>query len=154
MSQNQVTNSSPLIVFQRIGHIDLLPSTLGQLSIPQAVRKEVFGQDPMPQWIEERTLAQPLASQIVAARLGPGEREAIALALELHATLLLIDDLPARRLAQSLNIPVMGSLGLLLRAKNQRLIPVVRPLMEAMQSQEFRISDRVFARILSAAGEL
>lgn len=154
MSQNQVTNSSPLIVLQRIGHIDLLPSTLGQISIPQAVRKEVFGQDLVPQWIEERTLAQPLAAQIIAARLGPGEREAIALALELRATLLLIDDLPARRLAQSLNIPVMGTLGLLLRAKNQGLIPVVRPLMEAMQSQEFRISDRVFARILSAASEL
>jgi predicted nucleic acid-binding protein len=86
MSQNQVTNSSPLIVLQRIGHIDLIPSTLGQLYIPQAVRKEVFGQDPVPTWIEERTLAQPLAAQIVAARLGPGEREAIALALELRAT--------------------------------------------------------------------
>jgi uncharacterized protein len=154
MSQNRVTSSSPLIVLHRIGYIDLLSGTLGQLSIPQAVRKEVFGQDPVPQWIEVRTLAQPLASQIVAARLGPGEREAIALALELQATLLLIDDLPARRLAQSLNIPVMGTLGLLLQAKHQGLIPAVRPLMMAMQNQEFRISDRVFAGILSAAGEV
>ena len=154
MSQYQVTNSSPLIVFLRIGQIDLLPSTLGPLFIPQAVRKEVFGQDPVPQWLEERTLAQPLAAQIVAARLGHGECEAIALALKLRATLLLIDDLPARRLAQSLNIPVMESLGLLLRAKGNGLIPAVRPLMEAMQSQEFQISDRVFAKILSAAGEL
>ena len=93
MSQNQVTNSSPLIVLQRIGHIDLLPGILGRLLIPQAVRQEVFGQDPVPEWIEERTLAQPLAAQIGAARLGSGEREAIALALELRATLLLIDDL-------------------------------------------------------------
>jgi predicted nucleic acid-binding protein len=74
--------------------------------------------------------------------------------LELQATLLLMDDLPARRLAQSLNIPVIGSVGLLLRAKEKGIIPAVRPLMEAMQSEEFRISHRVFTTILSAAGEI
>jgi predicted nucleic acid-binding protein len=153
MSQLFVTNSSPLIVFQRIGQFDLLHATLERLSVPPAVKQEVFGSDPPPEWIDIRTLAQPLASQIVAMRLGPGEREAIALALELRAALLLIDDLPARRLAQSLNIPVMGSLGVLLRAKQEGHILAVRPLMEAMQNEEFRVSDRVFTRILSAAGE-
>ena len=85
--------------------------------------------------------------------MGAGEREAIALALELRATWLVIDDLAARRLAQSLDIPVVGSLGLLLKAKEEGLIPAIRPLMEAMQRDEFRISDRLFAGILSAAGE-
>jgi predicted nucleic acid-binding protein len=67
---------------------------------------------------------------------------------------LIHDDLPARRLAQSLNIPVMGTLGLLLRAKNRGHISAVRPLMDAMQREGFRIADRVFAQILSAADEV
>jgi predicted nucleic acid-binding protein len=91
--------------------------------IPTAVRQEVFGADPLPEWLEEKSLMQPLTAQIIASRLGPGESEAIVLALELDATLLLIDDLPARRLAQSLNIPFMGSLGLLLSAKEKVSYP-------------------------------
>ena len=98
-------------------------------------------------------MAQPLASQIVAARLGAGEREAIALALEMGAAELILDDLAARRLAQSLQLAVIGSAGLLLRAKEHGLIQRVRPLMQAMQDVGFHISERVFAGILTAAGE-
>jgi predicted nucleic acid-binding protein len=150
-----VIDSSQLIVFQRIEQFDLLCALLRPVYIPPAVRREVFGAaDPLPEWIEERQLIQPLASQIVASRLGPGESEAIALALELRATELVLDDLAARRLAQSLHIAVIGSAGLLLRAKTKGLIPEVRPLMEAMQRAEFHISARVYAGILAAAGEV
>jgi hypothetical protein len=71
----------------------------------------------------------------------------------MQATELLIDDLAARRLAQSLGIPIIGSLGLLLRAKQRGLVVVVRPLLEAMQSNDFRISEDLFTGILVAAGE-
>jgi predicted nucleic acid-binding protein len=107
----------------------------------------------LPAWIEEYPLTQPLASQIATARLGPGESEAIALALELGASELVLDDLPARRLAQSLHIPVIGSVGLLLRAKERGLIAAVRPLMTTMQQEDFRISEGVFDGILAAADE-
>ncbi len=148
-----VTNSSPLIVFQRIDRWSLLRELFGRLFIPPAVHLEVFGADLLPEWLAERPLAQPLASQIVAARLGAGEREAIALALELGATQVFLDDLAARRLAQSLNIAVLGSAGIVLRAKVQGLIPAVRPLLEAMQAAEFRVAPHVLDRILAAAGE-
>lgn len=148
-----VANSSPLIVFERVERLDVLRELFGQLRVPSAVRLEVFGTNQLPDWVEERSLSQPLAPQIASARLGAGESEAIALALEVKATELIIDDLAARRLAQSLGLSIIGCLGLLLRAKHRGLIPVVRPLMQAMQSDEFRISDNLFAKILSAAGE-
>ncbi len=148
-----VIDASPLIVFQRIGYVSLLPNLLQQVFIPPAVRREAFGRDPLPEWLEEHALTQPLASQIAAARLGAGESEAIALALELKVVWLTIDDLAARRLAQSLAIGVIGSVGLLLSAKVMGLIPAVRPLMEAMQSVDFRVSDSVFTKVLLAAGE-
>jgi predicted nucleic acid-binding protein len=90
---------------------------------------------------------------MVSARLGKGEREAIALALELQATELIIDDLPARRLATSLGLPIIGTLGLLLRAKKKGVILAVRPLMEDLQARDFHISERLFEGILAAAGE-
>lgn len=148
-----VSDSSPLIIFQRIGQLNLLAVLLERVYIPPAVRREVFGTDPLPNWLEERHLAQPLAAQVLAAQLGAGEREAIALALEAHATWVLIDEIPARRLAQTLRLIVVGSLGLLVKAKDQGLIPEVRPLIEAMRNHDFRISDRVINAILVAANE-
>ena len=71
----------------------------------------------------------------------------------MQATRILLDDLPARRLVQALNIPAMGSLGILLLAKEQGLIPAIRPLIEAMQQADFRVSESVLLKILVAAGE-
>lgn len=148
-----VANSSPFIALERIGYLYLLPALLEKVNIPPAVRQEVFGSDPVPAWVEEVSLRQPMAPLMIAMRLGPGEREAVALAMELRADELVLDDLPARRLAISLGIPVIGTLGLLLRAKKRGLIQEVGLLLEALQAQGFHISGRVFSSILTAAGE-
>ncbi len=148
-----VADSSPLIALDRIGQLSLLPALLGQIHIPPAVRLEVFGQRPLPDWIVEQPLRQPIASRIASARLGPGERETVALALELSAAEVIIDDLPARRLAYALRVPVIGTLGLLLRAKKHGLIPLLCPPVEALQNHEFHASARLVEGILAAAGE-
>lgn len=148
-----VANSSPLIALDRIGQLPLLPVLLIKIHIPRAVRQEVFEQNPLPDWIVERPLRQPIASRITSARLGPGEREAVALALELSAAEVIIDDLAARRLAYALQVPVIGTLGLLLRAKKRGLIPLIRPLVEALQDHEFHASARLVEGIFAAAGE-
>jgi predicted nucleic acid-binding protein len=148
-----VANSSPFIALERIGQFDLLPMLFKQLWIPPAVRQEVFASKSLPAWVKEVQLQQPLAPQMAGVRLGAGEREAIALALELKAAELILDDLPARRFAIALGLPVIGTLGLLLRSKEQGLIPLVRPLLEDLQNQEFHISERLFIGILVAAGE-
>ncbi len=149
-----VGNSSPLIVFQQIEQLALLQRLVGKLLIPAAVRRELFRIDPLPDWIEERILSQPLAPQLIAARIGPGEREAIALALEVKANWLIIDDLAGRRLAPSLGIKVIGSAGLFLKAKAEGLVTHIRPLLNAMQSYDFYIAEHVVEEILKAADEL
>ncbi len=148
-----VANSSPFIALERIGQQHLLPALLGQVRIPPAVGQEVFGARLLPDWAILVRLQQPIASRITSARLGAGEREAIALALELNADEILLDDLAARRLAYALKIPILGTLGLLLRAKNRGLIPQIRPLVKALQDHEFRASARFIEGILAAAGE-
>jgi uncharacterized protein len=149
-----ISNSSPFIALERIGHIHLLPAMIGKITIPPAVRLEVFGSEQIPDWVEEKGLVQPLASRMTATFLGAGEREAISLALELSASEIILDDLPARRLATSLGLPVTGSLGLLLRAKRDGMIPAIRPLLDALLAQDFHISEKVFIGVLTAADEV
>lgn len=153
MFERCVTNASPLIIYERVGQFHLLQHVLAHAFIPPAVRYEVYGTNQLPSWLAERALTQPLASRIIAARLGAGEREALALALEMQATCVALDDLPARRVAQALNITVIGSLGLLLQAKSAGHIDAIRPIIQAMQAADFRASEHVVAGVLAAAGE-
>ncbi len=153
MNFTRVIDASPLIVFQRIGQPGLLQDVLGHVYAPPAVCREVYGDQPTPDWITERPPVQPLATRVIAARLGFGESAAIALALEMNADELVLDDLAARRLAVSLRLRIIGSVGLVLRAKDRKLIEAVRPILDAMKDQQFHISEHVFLKILAAAGE-
>lgn len=149
-----IANASPLIALERIHHLDLLPQLFNTLHIPPAVRREVFGSRMTPTWIVERPLSQPISQQILAARLGSGESESIALALELFPCYILLDDLAARRLAQSFNLNVFGTVGLLLLARQRNLIATLRPFLDALLEADFRISASLYHLALTQAGEL
>ena len=77
----------------------------------------------------------------------------IALALEQHAQLVLLDELTGRKVAESLQLPVIGSVGILIRAKQMQLIPAVRPLLEQMVQRGVRYSQRFVTSILRQIGE-
>jgi hypothetical protein len=87
------------------------------------------------------------------AGLGDGESEAISLAVELGARWIVLDDRAARRLAQGLGLPVIGTLGLLLAAKRRGLLTVIRPSVDALVRQGFHIASELYERVLSDAGE-
>jgi len=148
-----ITNASPLIAFERLQRLDLLPQLFNVLHIPPAVRREVFGAHAAPTWIVEQHLSQPISRQILAARLGAGESEAIALALEVTPRYVLLDDLAARRLAQSFNLNVLGTVGLLLLARQRNLLPALRPSLDALLVADFRISEALYDFALAQAGE-
>lgn len=148
-----VSNSSPLIALERIGRVDLLRQIFGaKMAIPPAVAREVYANAAIPQWIRIMsvvTVVDPTASPT----LGAGEREAIALALAERAQLIILDDLPARRLAARRGLSVIGTVGVLLVAKRSGAIPAVSPLLEALVSSGFHLSDRVRGTVLTAANE-
>jgi predicted nucleic acid-binding protein len=85
--------------------------------------------------------------------LGAGESEAISLAIEMKARLLLLDDLAARRLALGLHLPIIGTLGLLLAAKRKGLLETVKPSLDQLMACEFRVSADLYERLLRDAGE-
>jgi len=107
----------------------------------------------LPAAIHVQPLSQPAGAQVVRAALGPGESEAITLALECSAGLVLLGDKAARRLAVTLRLPVIGTLDLLLKAKEAGFIDSLRPRLEALRLLPFHIAPRLLAAVLAEARE-
>lgn len=149
-----VANSSPLIALEQLELLDLLGKIFSRVLVPPAVVREVAPTVALPKWIIEQDLSQTIGSQILSASLGAGESEALSLALELKASLLILDERPARRLAGALGVPVIGTLGLLLKAKSLALIAELKPHLEVLLEQDFWISPALYKQVLKSAGEL
>jgi predicted nucleic acid-binding protein len=148
-----VSDASPLIALHQIDALKLLEGLFGGIVISPAVAKEVAPSVPLPSWVETRPLEQPMAGEVLHASLGAGESEAISLARELHADWLLLDERLARRLAQAIGLPVAGTLGLLVRAKEKGLLPAVRPHVDTLLHAGFHATPALIERILRHAGE-
>ncbi len=146
-----VPDASPLISLYQIDRLELLHGLFERVVVPPAVEREVWPSlGELPLWAERRSVLPPLG---FADHLHSGEREAIALAVQLAADLVLMDDLQGRHVATALGLTVVGSLGLLVRAKRVMLIREVRPLMDAMIASGLYASNAVYRQILTIAGE-
>ncbi|MGO9470662.1 MAG: DUF3368 domain-containing protein [Isosphaeraceae bacterium] len=146
-----VSNSSCLIGLDAVGSIGILEQLYGTIMVPDAVAQECGGT--LPIWVQVHSVQnQPLA-QSLRLGLGAGEAEAIALSLERSAARIILDDKKARRTARQLNLPVTGTLAVLLRAKEQGIIPSVRDLVDALIVAEFHVSDALVQEVLQQAGE-
>ena len=159
-----VSDTSPLSGLAITGHLFLLQQIYGQVVIPAAVADELRrgGQDDPRihevqslNWIEvQRPRNLALAESLQSDRnLDRGEAEAIALALELKADELLIDERLGRREARRLGLSITGLLGLLLVAKRQGLIEAIRSVIDALNSEAgFRVSSQLMTEVLRAGG--
>ncbi len=148
-----MSDASALIALQQIGQLSLLGTLFGTVVIPPAVAREVASVT-LPSFVLERPLELPLSPTVVRAGLGAGESEAIGLALELRADRIIIDELPARRLAEQLAMPLIGTLGILLAAKRRELIPSVREAIDSLRRGGFRVANALYEDVLRRAGEL
>lgn len=149
-----VSNSSPLIALEQIGQIELLHSLFAEILIPDQVAAEtVASVQPRP-WIRQQSLSLSVLPLVQRPTLGPGEREAICLAIEVKAGAILLDDDPARKLAVQLGLPVIGTAGVLVLARERQLIPVVRPCLDALIENRFFLSRALYDLILNRVGEM
>ena len=91
--------------------------------------------------------------KIYQAKLHDGEVEVMMLAKEISADLLIIDDNAAKKTAKFLGFTVTGTLGILLKAKAEKIISEVRPILEKMLAEKFYISDEILNLVLKTARE-
>ena len=139
-----VSNTSPLLYLHQLGSLDLLPTLYSKVLVPRSVVEElsvggVVGHDTpnvagIP-WVEIVSSAN-LALLALATDLGKGESEAIAIAHERNA-LLILDDGLARRHASLIGVTLTGTLGVLLKAKANGHIPEVAPLVAKLTELGF-----------------
>ncbi|MFB2981425.1 DUF3368 domain-containing protein [Microseira sp. BLCC-F43] len=157
-----ISDTTPLSELSKIGQLNLLKDIFGQVIIPQEVYNEVTTgthpattEVPLAKWIEVRMVSdsQKVLNLKNTTRLGWGECGAIILAEELGADRLLIDDSPARREAESRNLPVVGTVGILLLAKQQGLIPNVKEVLDDLIANGKRISQQLYQQVLNSAKE-
>jgi len=155
-----VSDTSPIQYLHQAGQLGLLPLLFGQIMVPPAVVAEVAeglrqGLD-LPDlsalpWIVERQ-SDAVPNFLGSADLDAGEREAIALALQLHCRIL-IDERAGREVARRLGIARTGTLGVLISAKKAGLIPLVTPLIDRIVQRGYRLNESIRAEALRLAGE-
>lgn len=145
-----VTDSTVLISLDRIDRLGLLPALFPDVVAPPAVVAE-FGW--RPGWLEVREVSKDDTYRALYAQLDAGEAEAIALALALPGSRLLIDERRGRRCARALGLEIVGTFGLFVEAKRQGLVPAVRPLLGDLLDAGFRASEALCHRTLALAGE-
>lgn len=158
-----VSNTSPITNLAAIQRIDILEKIYNGIIIPQAVYDEManLGYE-VPGTEEVKTLAwieiQPIFNSTLVTELkteiDPGEAEAIALAIEINADRIIIDDYKGRVVASRLGLKVTGILGVLVIAKHRGIINNIKPIMDDLKNiAGFRISPQLYNHILITAGE-
>ncbi len=160
-SSRVVVNASPIITLSRVGAVDLLWKLFDEVVIPEGVVTEINAgdsADPAVIWLSTQTECSVykvvVADCVFEWNLGLGESEVIsyayASASPCHVS---IDDRAAKRCAETLGLPVIGTIGLLISAKRRGIIPSVTELLHQILANGFRLSDSVVEKALILAGE-
>lgn len=155
-----VLNNTPLVALWAIGRLDLLRDLFREVLIPRAVEEEFLAVETVARqhalleapWVRSVPLAHPRRALVYAA-LDQGEAEVLTLAEEREARLVVIDELRGRRFAERLGIPLTGSLGILLLAKEAGLIESVSVWLSKLQEAGLFLAPSLIQRTLEIAGE-
>jgi predicted nucleic acid-binding protein len=146
-----ISDTSTLILFQKIGEFNLLQKVYGELITTPEIANE-FGEE-FPDWIKIQSVSDKKYQNFLETQVDFGEASAIALATEYDDVLLLLDDLKARKLAVRLNFKITGALGVIHKAKQLSIIDKVKPLIDKLLSTDFRLADNIVKEILKLNNE-
>ena len=159
-----VSDTSPVSNLLIIGQLDILSQLFGEIIIPPKVFEEIQRLESFEidieeiknsDWIKIIIPSNVKLVQELNENLDEGESEAIALAKELNAEFILIDEKKGRKVAEQLGITAIGLLGILLKAKQKRAVERIMPLLDSLrQDAGFWISDVLYHDILMQAEEI
>ena len=148
---NVISNSSCLIALDNIDMLFILKELYGTIYLTSEVAGE-FEKD-LQDWLELRQVKNTNYIRILNNIIDIGEASTIALSLEIDDSKMILDDLKARKVAKNLNLNFTGLLGVVLKAKEYRLIKSVEEIIRKLNSVNFRISKAMEEEILKLAGE-
>jgi len=158
-----VVNTSPIIYLSSINKINILKELFDEIFIPEAVKQEVlaggknqvgFREIRSKKWIKTKKIKNELAKKYLLTDIDDGEAEVIILAEELSAHTIVMDDRLGRKIARFRGFNVIGTLRLLVIAKEKGILTKVKPLMDKLKEAGFWISDDVYKTVLAQSKEL
>ena len=156
-----ICNTSPIQYLYQLGQLDLLRQLCGIIFVPPAVVEELAAGRALgvslPEvatidWVKIRRPTSEKALPLVT-NLGPGEAEVLMLALESPGAVVILDDGLARDIARAHHLPLKGTLGVLLDAKQAGFVQAVKPLLNRLQGLRFHLAPLTRDAVLTLAGE-
>jgi predicted nucleic acid-binding protein len=146
-----IADASCLIILSKIGELELLHLLYDRIYITSEVERE-FG-EALPDWIIIETVEDKEYQKFLEAKLDVGEASAIALARSQANSLIVLDDLKARKIAKEIGIVYTGTLGIISKAKEEGHCEQIKPIIQKILQTNFRISKQVVNALLSRHGE-
>jgi predicted nucleic acid-binding protein len=155
-----VSNTTPIISLLKLSRLDILQKLYGEILIPKAVFDEIeagrdknYYQDLSKiDWIKITNIKDTRSVKYFMD-LDTGEAEAIVLATEINADLIILDEKLGRFHAKHADLKVTGTIGVLIKAKSQGLVKEIRPLLVDLTKKDVWLSDRLIQDILKQVGE-
>ncbi len=146
-----ISDTSCLIALSNIGLLHILKELFGEVIITSEVKAE-FGSK-LPDWMIILQVKDRLKQTDIETRLDRGEASSIALALEIQNSMLIIDEVKGRNIAKSLNIEIIGTVGIILLAGKKGLIKDVVSVILILVNKGFRLSDKLIDKIIEKYGK-
>jgi len=136
-----ISDTSCFIILTNIGELHLLQKLYSKITTTIEIATE-FG-EPLPEWVEILSVKSKDTQRLLEMQIDKGESSAIALALEISDSLLILDDIKARKVATQLGLSITGTLGIIIKAKLEGIIPSVIPILNKIKQTDFRLSNEV-----------
>ena len=146
-----IADTTCFIILTNIGELDLLQKVYGQIITTIDIATE-YG-EALPQWVETKIVSDKYRQQLLEMQIDKGEASAIALALETPECTVILDDYKARKIAERLGVNITGTIGVIIRAKLEGIIPFIKPLLEKIKQTDFRLSKDIELEALKEAQE-
>ena len=150
MDKLVISDTSCLIALSNIGMLHILKDLYQEIIITEDVKDE-FG-DNLPDWIMVSRVINKERQREIENRLDTGEASSIALALEIGNSILIIDEIKGRKIAKSLNLEIIGTIGVLILASKNGLIKDVMSIILKLVNNEFRLSEKLLNRLTDEFG--
>lgn len=151
MPKTIISDTSCFIILSNIGELDLLQKVYGQIITTIEIATE-FGEQ-LPDWVSIHPVADKYRQQLLEMQIDKGESSAIALALETPDCTIILDDFKARKIANQLDLHITGTIGVIVRAKLNGIVPSIKPILQKIKEADFRLSIEIELFALKEAGE-
>ena len=146
-----ISDASPLIALADIGELEILRKLYQNITITDIVRNEIHAD--LPEWIIVSQNYDPKQVKVLELELDVGEASAIALGLNTPNSTLILDETKGRKVAKRLGLTVTGTIGIIVKAKNQGFIKSGKEILNSLERHGFWLSQKLKAEVIRQMNE-